>query len=89
MGTLSRIGFFNDKALHFPKNGKRPTFREVLFKLLKIESIDPNGPLIGEKNIMERILSLGHCKEQETALKTAKTIMYADHFLFTCYLFIW
>lgn len=75
MGTLSRIGFFDSEAHPILKNGKRPTFREFLFELLEIASEDLSGPLIGEKNIMERILLLGHCKEQGTALRTAKTIM--------------
>lgn len=30
---------------------------------------------LGEKEITERILSLGHCKERGTASKAAKTIM--------------
>lgn len=78
MGTLSRIGFFNQEGHPLLKNEKRPTFRAFLFELLKISSEEPTGPLIGEKNIMERILSLGHCKEQGTALRTAKTIMYVS-----------
>lgn len=76
MGTLSRIGFFNHEAHPFLKNEERPTFRAFLFGLLKIPIEDPSGPLIGEKNIMERIFSLGHCKEQGTASKTAKTIIF-------------
>ncbi|XP_028782509.1 alpha-aminoadipic semialdehyde synthase-like isoform X2 [Neltuma alba] len=76
MGTLSRIGFFNQEAHPFLKNGTRPTFRAFLFELLKISSEDPTGSLIGEKNIVKRILSLGHCKEQGTASKTAKTIIF-------------
>lgn len=78
MGTISRIGFFNPEPHPFLKNEKRPTFRAFLFELLKISREDPTGPLTGEKNIKERILSLGHCKEQGAASKTAKTIMYAD-----------
>ncbi|KAF7837603.1 alpha-aminoadipic semialdehyde synthase [Senna tora] len=76
MATLSRIGLFNTEAHPLLESGKRPTFREFLFELFKISCEDPKRSLIGEKNIMERILSLGHCKEQGTALKTAKTIIF-------------
>lgn len=56
-------------------NGQRPTFRKFLFELLKVVSDNPDGPLIGENDIMEHILTQGHCKDQRTAMKTAKTIM--------------
>ncbi|MED6110949.1 hypothetical protein PIB30_047757 [Stylosanthes scabra] len=76
MGTLSRIGLFNNEAHPLLKNEKRPTFRNFLLQLLKVASEDPEEPTIGEKEIMERILTLGHCKEQSTAMNTAKTIIF-------------
>lgn len=86
MGTLSRIGLFDNEAHPFLKNEQKPTFRKFLFELLKVVSEDLDEPLIGEKDIMERILTLGHCKEQRTAMKTAKTIMsviYPSLIIFT------
>ena len=74
MGTLSRIGLFNNEAHPLLKN-ERPTFGKFLLELLNVVSEDPDGPLIGEKEIMERILTLGHCQETSTAMNTAKTIM--------------
>jgi len=76
MGTLSRIGLFNDEAHSLLTDEQRPTFRKFLFELLKVVSADLDGPLIGENDIMERILAQGHCKDRKTARKTAKTIMY-------------
>ncbi|KAH0970942.1 hypothetical protein GBA52_023098 [Prunus armeniaca] len=76
MGTLSRIGLFESDPHPLLKDGKRPTFRKFLSELLKIESEDLDGPLIGEKVIHERIVKLGYCKDQETALRAAKTITF-------------
>ncbi|VVA10133.1 PREDICTED: alpha-aminoadipic semialdehyde [Prunus dulcis] len=76
MGTLSRIGLFESDPHPLLKDGKRPTFRKFLSELLKIESEDLDGPLIGEKVIHERIIKLGYCKDQETALRAAKTITF-------------
>lgn len=75
MATLARIGFFDTEAHPILKDGKKPTFRTFLLELLKSKSEDVDGPLIAEKDITERIVTLGHCKEQGTAVKTAKTIM--------------
>lgn len=75
MGTFARIGFFSTEAHPILKGEKRPTFRTILHELLKIKSEDMDGPLIAEKAITERIVSLRHCKEQRTAVKAAKTIM--------------
>ncbi|KOM33324.1 hypothetical protein LR48_Vigan01g288000 [Vigna angularis] len=76
MGTLSRIGLFNDEAHSLLTDVQRPTFREFLFELLKVVSADLDGPLIGENDIIERILTQGHCKDSRTAKKTAKTIIF-------------
>jgi len=76
MGTLFRIGLFNDEAHSSLTDERRPTFRKFLFELLKVVSADLDGPLIGENDITERILIQGHCKDSRTAKNTAKTIMY-------------
>lgn len=77
MGTLGRIGFFSNEEHPSLKNEKRPTFRQLLSELLKINSEHLNSsPVVVEKLISERIISLGHCKELGTAAKTAKTIIY-------------
>jgi alpha-aminoadipic semialdehyde synthase len=74
MATLSRIGLFNSEVHPILKNEERPTFRKFMFDLLKIVHEDP-GALIREEDITERILTLGHCKDQRSSMMTAKTIM--------------
>lgn len=76
MGTLARIGLFNTEPNPLLKDGKRPTFRTFLLELLKIKCADIDGPLKGEAGIAERIVGLGHCKDQGSALKAAKTIIF-------------
>ncbi|KAE9602514.1 putative oxidoreductase [Lupinus albus] len=76
MGTFSRIGLFNNEAHPSLKNEHGTTFRKFLFELLKVASEEPNEPLIEEKDIIERLLELGHCKDQRTAIMTAKTIIF-------------
>ncbi|GMN42705.1 hypothetical protein TIFTF001_011913 [Ficus carica] len=76
MGTLSRIGLFKTEPNPLLKDGKRPTFRTFLLELLKIKGGDIDGPLKGEAGIAERIVGLGHCKDQGSALKAAKTIIF-------------
>ena len=75
MGTLARIGFLDTEVHSFLRNG-RPLFRDFLLELLKIKGVS-SGSTIGEKAISESIISSGLCKEQETAVRVAKTIMYA------------
>jgi alpha-aminoadipic semialdehyde synthase len=75
MGTLSRIGFFNTEALCILKNGERQTFQKFLLELLRLHGDNFNASTLSEKGITERIIELGLCKERETAVKTAKTIM--------------
>lgn len=72
MGTLTRLGFFNNGVDQVLTNSKRPTFQKFLLELLKTES---ESSLISEKAIARQILQLGHCKEEEVAVRTAKTIM--------------
>ncbi|XP_073219800.1 alpha-aminoadipic semialdehyde synthase isoform X2 [Cicer arietinum] len=76
MGTLSRIGLFNNEVRPILKNEQRPTFRKFMFDLLKIVHEDPEGALMGEEDIIEKILTLGHCKDQRAAMMTAKTIIF-------------
>ncbi|KAH9652965.1 alpha-aminoadipic semialdehyde synthase [Citrus sinensis] len=76
MGTLGRIGFFSAEAHPVLKQGSGPTFRMFLCEILKMDSQKMGEAPLGEKEITERILSLGHCKERETASKAAKTIIF-------------
>ncbi|KAI4344673.1 hypothetical protein L6164_011872 [Bauhinia variegata] len=76
MGTLSRVGFFNSEAHPLLEDGKTTTFRKFLFELLKIRNEDLDGTMIGEKDITEWTLTLGHCIGKETATNTAKTIIF-------------
>ncbi|XP_038879308.1 alpha-aminoadipic semialdehyde synthase isoform X1 [Benincasa hispida] len=74
MGTLARIGFLDTEVHSFLRNG-RPLFRDFLLELLKIKG-DSINSTIGEKDISESIISSGLCKEQETAVRVAKTIVF-------------
>ncbi|XP_041004799.1 alpha-aminoadipic semialdehyde synthase isoform X1 [Juglans microcarpa x Juglans regia] len=76
MGTLARIGMFSTEAHPILRGGKRATFRTFLLELLKIKSEGVDGPLIAEKDITERIVTLRFCKDQGTAVKAAKTIIF-------------
>ncbi|GKV03738.1 hypothetical protein SLEP1_g15988 [Rubroshorea leprosula] len=76
MGTLTKIGLFNSEAHPVLEHEIRPTFRYFLSDLLKIDSEARNGGPIGEEEIAQRILELGHCKELGTATKAAKTILF-------------
>lgn len=75
MGTLARVGFFNNEAQEILIDSKRATFRRFLLKLLKIENEDLTKAPITEKGIAEQLVQLGHCKEEGTAFRTARTIM--------------
>lgn len=75
MGTLARIGFFNAEANPILKNETRPTYRAFLLALLNPDTADLQEPIISEKWIANRIISLKLCRERETSLKTAKTIL--------------
>eukprot|EP00258_Populus_trichocarpa_P018351 XP_006381529.2 alpha-aminoadipic semialdehyde synthase [Populus trichocarpa] len=76
MGTLASIGLFNTESHLVLRHGQRPSFKRFLCELLNIVSEIPDGVPLGEKHISERIVALGHCKEQGTAVRTAKTIIY-------------
>lgn len=74
MWTLTRSGFFSTEVNSTFKDAKRPTCKSFLLELLKFD--DSEMTSISEKIIAERIIELGHCKEKETALRTAKTILF-------------
>lgn len=76
MGTLAKVGLFDTEAQMILKNSERPTFRTFLLKLLKLEKEDSDKASVGEKEIARQLLILGHCTEEGTALRTAKTIMF-------------
>ena len=75
MATLARIGLFDAEAHPLLEHESQPTFRTFLCKLLKIDTEAMDEAVIGEKEITERIVKLGHCKERGAAVKAAKTIM--------------
>ncbi|XP_073140390.1 alpha-aminoadipic semialdehyde synthase isoform X2 [Henckelia pumila] len=72
MGTLARIGLFSTEGTPILENEIRPTYRSFMLDLLNILA----ETQIGEKEIEERIMALGLCKQRDTALKTAKTIVF-------------
>ncbi|TQD76201.1 hypothetical protein C1H46_038228 [Malus baccata] len=76
MATLSRIGLFESEPHPLLKDAKRPTFKKFLSEHLKMKTEDLDRPLIGEKIIPERIVTLGYCKEQGAAVRAAKTIVF-------------
>ncbi|XP_052198511.1 alpha-aminoadipic semialdehyde synthase isoform X2 [Diospyros lotus] len=76
MGTLARIGFFNTEVHPMLKNEKRATYMSVLLELLSIQNHDLDGIVMKEKDVMDRIVALGLCKDQGTAAKTARTIIF-------------
>ncbi|KAL2503389.1 lysine-ketoglutarate reductase/saccharopine dehydrogenase bifunctional enzyme [Forsythia ovata] len=76
MGTLARIGFFSTEVIPILEDQKRPTYRTFLLSLLNFRKGNMDESTVGEKDITESIVSLGHCKETETAVKTAKTILF-------------
>ncbi|CAL5375673.1 hypothetical protein CsSME_00008955 [Camellia sinensis var. sinensis] len=76
MGTMARIGFFNTEADPILKNEIRPTYVSFLLELLSIQSQNLAGTVMGEKDVMERVIALGLCKEQGMAAMTAKTIIF-------------
>ncbi|KAI3443496.1 hypothetical protein Pfo_000161 [Paulownia fortunei] len=76
MGTLARIGFFNTEATSILQNETRPIYRTFLLALLDCHTKNLAESIIGEKWIADQIVALGLCEEKETALKTAKTIVF-------------
>ena len=76
MGALARIGLLDTEVHSFLRSTRRQLFRDFLLELLKIKR-ESNGSIIGEKDISDIIISSGLCKEQDTAVRVAKTIVYA------------
>ncbi|KAG5546947.1 hypothetical protein RHGRI_012844 [Rhododendron griersonianum] len=76
METLARIGFFNTEPHPALEYEKRPTYVSFLLGLLGTQSRNLAGKVMGENGVMETILGLGLCKEQEMASKTARTIIF-------------
>ncbi|KAL2936411.1 Alpha-aminoadipic semialdehyde synthase [Bienertia sinuspersici] len=76
MGILARIGFFDTEAQAILESSKRPTFETFTLKILGIEKKSSSSSVIGEIDIAEKIMSLGHCQQEATALKTARTITF-------------
>lgn len=77
MASLARIGFFDTEFHPMLKEGIRPTFGAFLNELLKnrtSESKVDSGHASKEKEMAARLVTLGYCKENATAEKTAKTI---------------
>ncbi|XP_023531703.1 alpha-aminoadipic semialdehyde synthase-like isoform X1 [Cucurbita pepo subsp. pepo] len=75
MGALARIGLLDTEVHSFLRSTRRQLFRDFLLELLKIKR-ESNGSIIGEKDISDIIISSGLCKEQDTAVRVAKTIVY-------------
>ncbi|XP_009618021.1 alpha-aminoadipic semialdehyde synthase isoform X1 [Nicotiana tomentosiformis] len=76
MGTLAKIGFFCTEPSLILKDGIKPTDRAFLLGLVGIDGQIFPEPVIDEKYITDRILKLGLCKDKDTAVKTAKTIIF-------------
>ncbi|KAL3535457.1 hypothetical protein ACH5RR_003918 [Cinchona calisaya] len=75
MGALAKIGFFNTEAMSTLNIGERPTHRKFLLQLLRLNDDNSDELAMTEKDITERITSLGICRG-EIAVRTAKTIMF-------------
>lgn len=76
MGTMARIGFFDNQVHPILENEKRPTYKNFLLELLKDEEKNLIGTTHVEEDIAKRIFSLELCKELGTAARTAKTIIF-------------
>lgn len=75
MGSLARVGFFDSEVRSFLTNKDRPTYRTFLYELLEFRSMNSDKSVKEEKLIAERLLALGICKEDETAIRTTKAIL--------------
>nr|GMC50049.1 alpha-aminoadipic semialdehyde synthase [Ipomoea batatas] len=76
MGTLAKLGFFNTETISILEHGKKTTYAEFLHELLRIDSKKLSAPSVGEKDIIDQVMALGHCKTEDTAANTAKTILF-------------
>ncbi|KAK1440878.1 hypothetical protein QVD17_06711 [Tagetes erecta] len=78
MASLARMGFFDCEVRPSLTNkDKLTTYRTFLYELLELHSsINTDESVKAEKLITERLLALGICKEDEAAIRTAKTIIH-------------
>ncbi|CAI9098422.1 OLC1v1035066C1 [Oldenlandia corymbosa var. corymbosa] len=79
MATLAKLGFFNTESLSSLNIGERPTHHKILLELLRQNTDKSDGLSADEKGITERIAALGVCKDGETAVRTAKTIIFLGY----------
>ncbi|GJZ44296.1 alpha-aminoadipic semialdehyde synthase [Tanacetum coccineum] len=80
MGSLARLGFFNNEVCLILTNKERPTYRTFLYELLgEFESSGINRDDVfvkANKLMTDRLITLEICKEDGVAAtRTAKTIM--------------
>ncbi|KAG9144913.1 hypothetical protein Leryth_024026 [Lithospermum erythrorhizon] len=76
MGTLAKLGFFSAESNKSLVNETRPAYGTFLLDLLRVQNENLSGFIMNERSIQERITELGACREKETAIKTAKTILF-------------
>ncbi|GJW49376.1 alpha-aminoadipic semialdehyde synthase, partial [Tanacetum coccineum] len=81
MGSLARLGFFNNEVCSILTNKERPTYRTFLYELLgEFESSSNNRDddvVKADKLITDRLIALGICKEDgAAATRTTKAIMF-------------
>ncbi|KAL5207069.1 hypothetical protein ABZP36_031504 [Zizania latifolia] len=83
MATFAKIGFFDVVNHPLLQQTTRPTYRDFLIELFNAQNIsttaikgssEVSGGQEGE--LISRLLSFGHCKEKEIAVKTVKTIKF-------------
>ncbi|KAI3839886.1 hypothetical protein MKX03_025151 [Papaver bracteatum] len=76
MACLAKIGFFNTEPHPALKEGKPVTFGTFLDDLLKVHNDNTVETVRDENEMIERLITLGACKERAGAAKTVKTIRF-------------
>ncbi|KAI3927028.1 hypothetical protein MKW92_052133 [Papaver armeniacum] len=76
MACLAKIGFFNTEPHPALEKGKTVTFGSFLDEILKVNSNNTVETVRDENEMIERIITLGACKERACAAKTVKTIRF-------------
>lgn len=82
MAILATIGFFDATNHPLLEETNRPTYRTFLNELLNVNNTTSNAKINGEESgghddeLISRLLTLGHCKEKELAVKILKTIKF-------------
>ncbi|CAM0943629.1 unnamed protein product [Alopecurus aequalis] len=83
MAILGKIGFFDAANHPLLQETNRPTYRTFLSELLNVNDISTsntkvNGEESGghEGKLISRLMTLGHCKDKELAVKILKTIKF-------------